>query len=104
MWANPMRAWAVGLGLLLAALTVDAWAAEEVRGVRLWRAPDNTRLVFDLSGQVEHSVFTLTSPHRIVIDVNGAQLRTPLDRLAFGDTPITGLRAAPRPQARAGCG
>ncbi|SEJ00291.1 N-acetylmuramoyl-L-alanine amidase [Azotobacter beijerinckii] len=91
-----MRAWAAGVGLLLAALAVDAWAVVEVRGVRLWRAPDNTRLVFDLSGQVQHSVFTLTAPDRIVIDVNGAQLRTPLDRLAFGDTPISGLRAAQR--------
>ncbi|TCL34250.1 N-acetylmuramoyl-L-alanine amidase [Azotobacter chroococcum] len=96
MRGNPMRAWAAGVGLLLAALAVDAWAAVEVRGVRLWRAPDNTRLVFDLSGQVQHSVFTLTAPHRIVIDVNGAQLRTPLDRLALGNTPISGLRAAQR--------
>ncbi|MDV7211581.1 N-acetylmuramoyl-L-alanine amidase [Azotobacter beijerinckii] len=96
MRGNPMRAWAAGVGLLLAVLAVDAWAAVEVRGVRLWRAPDNTRLVFDLSGQVQHSVFTLTAPDRIVIDVNGAQLRTPLDRLAFGDTPISGLRAAQR--------
>lgn len=91
-----MRAWAAGVGLLLAALAVDAWTAVEVRSVRLWRAPDNTRLVFDLSGQVQHSVFTLTAPDRIVIDVSGAQLRTPLDRLAFGDTPISGLRAAQR--------
>lgn len=96
MWAIPMRAWATSVGLLLAALAVDAWAAVEVRGVRLWRAPDNTRLVFDLSGQVQHSVFTLTAPHRIVIDVNGAQLRTVLDKLALGNTPITGLRAAQR--------
>ncbi len=96
MWAIPMRAWATSVGLLLAALAVDAWAAVDVRGVRLWRAPDNTRLVFDLSGQVQHSVFTLTAPHRIVIDVNGAQLRTQLDKLALGNTPITGLRAAQR--------
>ncbi|MEF9672296.1 AMIN domain-containing protein [Pseudomonas sp. PCH446] len=36
--------------------------------------PDNTRLVFDLSGPVQHSVFTLTSPDRLVIDINGATL------------------------------
>ncbi|GLK59151.1 N-acetylmuramoyl-L-alanine amidase [Azotobacter vinelandii] len=96
MWAIPMRAWASVVGLLLAALAVDALAAAEVRGVRLWRAPDNTRLVFDLSGQVQHSVFTLTAPHRIVIDVSGAQLRTQLDKLALGNTPISGLRAAQR--------
>ncbi|PCB94231.1 hypothetical protein CJT55_31800, partial [Pseudomonas aeruginosa] len=41
---------------------------------RIWRAPDNTRLVFDLSGPVQHSLFTLAAPNRIVIDVSGAQL------------------------------
>lgn len=91
-----MRAWIAALGLLLAALAVDTWAAVDVRGVRLWRAPDNTRLVFDLSGQVQYNVFTLTTPDRIIIDVNGAQLRTPLDGLVFGNTPISGLRAAQR--------
>ena len=57
-----MRAWVAVVGLLLAALAVDAIAATQVRSVRLWRAPDNTRLVFDLSGTVQHSVFTLTPP------------------------------------------
>ena len=38
------------VGVLLAALAAEALAASDVRGVRLWRAPDNTRLVFDLSG------------------------------------------------------
>jgi len=96
MRGNRMRAWVAGVGLLLAALAVDAWAAVEVRGVRLWRAPDNTRLVFDLSGPVQHNLFTLSAPERIVIDVSGAQLRTPLDQLALANTPIRGLRSAQR--------
>ncbi|MGA9224501.1 MAG: AMIN domain-containing protein, partial [Pseudomonas graminis] len=51
-----MRALVTVIGLLLATLAVDALAASQVRSVRLWRAPDNTRLVFDLSGPVQHSV------------------------------------------------
>lgn len=71
-------------------------ATADIRGVRLWRAPDNTRLVFDLSGPVRHSVFTLSAPNRIVIDVTGATLKTGLDRLPIKETPITGMRAAQR--------
>ncbi|EPN57764.1 N-acetylmuramoyl-L-alanine amidase, partial [Pseudomonas syringae pv. actinidiae ICMP 18807] len=74
-----MRALVTVVGLLLMALAVEAVAATQVRSVRLWRAPDNTRLVFDLSGPVQHSVFTLTSPDRLVIDINGATLGGPLN-------------------------
>ena len=90
------RALFAGIGVLLAALAADVLAAAEVRGVRLWRAPDNTRLVFDLSGPVQHSVFTLTAPNRIVIDINGAQLATKLEQLSLSNTPITSVRSAQR--------
>lgn len=86
----------IAVGLMLAVMAADVWAASDVRSVRLWRAPDNTRLVFDLSGPVQHSVFTLSAPDRIVIDISGAKLVTPLDQLALSNTPITALRSAQR--------
>ena len=86
-----MRALVSGLALMFAALQV--LAAAEVQSVRLWRAPDNTRLVFDLSGPVEHKVFTLTAPDRIVIDVEGGNASKPFDQLPLENTPISGLRA-----------
>lgn len=87
-----MRALVSGLALMLAALQV--LAASDVQSVRLWRAPDNTRLVFDLSGPVQHNVFTLTAPNRIVIDVDGGNLPKPFEQLPLKNTPISGLRAA----------
>ena len=95
-WGMRSRALFAGIGVLLAAFAADVLAAAEVRGVRLWRAPDNTRLVFDLSGPVQHSVFTLTAPNRIVIDINGAQLATKLEQLSLSNTPITSVRSAQR--------
>lgn len=86
-----IRALVSGLALMFAALQV--LAASEVQSVRLWRAPDNTRLVFDLSGPVEHKVFTLTAPDRIVIDVEGGNASKPFDQLPLENTPISGLRA-----------
>ncbi|WP_218583044.1 N-acetylmuramoyl-L-alanine amidase [Pseudomonas sp. 8AS] len=94
--AMRIRALFSGVGIVLAALAADVLAATEVRSVRLWRAPDNTRLVFDLSGPVQHSVFTLAAPNRIVIDINGAQMVGRLDQLSLGNTPITAVRSAQR--------
>ncbi|WP_339532272.1 N-acetylmuramoyl-L-alanine amidase [Pseudomonas mucidolens] len=89
------RALVAVVGVLLTAMTVNALAASQVRSVRLWRAPDNTRLVFDLSGPVQHSVFTLTAPDRLVIDINGATLATPL-KVSTANTPIIAMRSAQR--------
>ncbi|WP_218192055.1 N-acetylmuramoyl-L-alanine amidase [Pseudomonas sp. Irchel 3E20] len=89
------RALVTVVGVLLAAMTVNALAASQVRSVRLWRAPDNTRLVFDLSGPVQHSVFTLSAPDRLVIDINGATLGAPLN-VSTANTPITAMRSAQR--------
>ncbi|WP_371050211.1 N-acetylmuramoyl-L-alanine amidase [Pseudomonas fluorescens] len=81
--------------MLFLAVTVNAVADTKVNSVRLWRAPDNTRLVFDLSGPVQHSVFTLTAPDRLVIDINGASLGAPLN-VSTANTPITAMRSAQR--------
>jgi N-acetylmuramoyl-L-alanine amidase len=92
-----MPARALSAALLLMALAADIFAASaDVRSVRLWRAPDNTRLVFDLSGPVQHNVFTLSSPNRIVIDIPSAQLATKLELLSLSNTPITSIRSAQR--------
>ncbi|MDD2060118.1 N-acetylmuramoyl-L-alanine amidase [Pseudomonas sp. GD03860] len=90
-----IRALVAVVGLLLTAVTVDALAVTQVKSMRLWRAPDNTRLVFDLSGPVQHSVFTLTAPDRLVIDINGATLAAPLS-VSTSNTPITSVRSAQR--------
>ena len=70
--------------------------AAQINNVRLWRAPDNTRLVFDLSGPADHTLFTLASPERIVIDISGTTFNASTSNLALENTPLTGLRSAPR--------
>lgn len=91
-----MRVAAAFVGVaLFVAMAADAMAAE-VQGVRLWRAPDNTRLVFDLAGPVQHSVFVLTAPDRLVIDIPAGQMKAALDQLSIENTPIKGLRSAQR--------
>ena len=45
-------------------------SAAELRDLRLWDSPDSTRLVFDIDGEVQHKVFTLDHPDRVVIDIS----------------------------------
>lgn len=77
-------------------LPLQALAMSQINSVRLWRAPDNTRLVFDLTGPVEHSVFTLSAPDRIVIDIKKTKLATQLAGLTGGKSPITQVRTGSR--------
>lgn len=69
-------------------------SATQVEGVRVWRAPDHTRLVFDLSGPAEHKLFTLKSPHRVVVDLSDTELKAELDKLDLDKTPIARVRHA----------
>ena len=57
------------LGLLLFQLTAPVLAGVDVLSIRIWHSPLRTRLVFDLTGPVEYSVFALADPQRIVIDL-----------------------------------
>ena len=57
-----------------------AWAAE-VHDVRLWRAPDHTRIVFDLSGPASHKLMVLSNPSRVVLDIEDTHLKVDLSGL-----------------------
>lgn len=84
------------LGLLLQALSLQAFAMAEVKNVRLWLAPDHTRLVFDLSGEVKHEIFPLNNPSRLVIDIPRSELSSSLSGLDFDGTPIKRIRSGRR--------
>lgn len=67
-------------------------ASVSVHNLRQWRAPDHTRLVFDLSGPLEHRLFTLQSPARIVIDMGGARLSDSLPELDYSGPLLASVR------------
>lgn len=73
-----------------------AVSASDVEEVRLWRAPDHTRLVFELSDTVEYSVFSLDNPDRIVIDIGDSTLSGDLSEIDLSGSPITGIRSGVR--------
>lgn len=82
------------LSILLFAPTIVF--AAQIEGVRLWTAPDHTRLVFDVDQAVEHRVFSLTGPDRLVIDFSKARVKDRLAVDSLKDQHIDGLRYAMR--------
>ena len=76
---------------LALSLSVTAFASD-IKNVRMWLAPDNTRLVFDLTGPVAHKLFSLENPDRLVLDIAGADMKTQAEKLDLKGSPIDKLR------------
>ena len=56
----------------------NVFAANAIVGVRIASSVNNTRVVFDLQKPPEFTYFSLSNPHRLVIDFVGAALNTEL--------------------------
>ena len=82
------------LAMLLSA--AGAAGAATVQNVRAWSGPEGTRVVFELSGPVEHRVFALANPDRVVIDLPGTSAAVGLG-LTDAKGAVTGLRSGARP-------
>ncbi len=70
--------------------------AAQVQGVRLWTAPDHTRLVFDIDQPLQHKVFSLAHPDRLVIDLPKAAPGPKLKTAGISDRHVKGIRYARR--------
>lgn len=83
--------------LILAGLWGQIAAATvEVEGVRLWAAPDNTRVVLDLDRPAEHKLFVLKSPDRVVIDLNDSELDAASIRFPDAQGFVASIRSGRR--------
>ncbi|GAA6150936.1 N-acetylmuramoyl-L-alanine amidase [Pseudoteredinibacter isoporae] len=91
----PKRLWMV-LSFLCFSVAEFAYAKAQIEGVRLWRAPDHTRVVFDLSAPLEHKLFSLENPHRLVLDMESAGNQFALADLDLDKTPIRRIRSGAR--------
>jgi N-acetylmuramoyl-L-alanine amidase len=67
-----------------------------VQGVRLWTAPDHTRLVFDVDAPVDHALFMLDNPARLVIDLKASELAQGVDTASIENRQLAGLRHGKR--------
>ena len=83
------------LASLLIALsfqTITASAAVSIKDIRMWTAPDHTRLVLDLSGNVHYDIFRLHQPERIVIDIKKSKMNAKVSKLSLPDPVLLSIR------------
>ena len=83
--------------LILSTLACTCLAGQAaVKNVRMWPAPDRTRIVFDVNGPLEHTLFVLNNPARVVVDLRDTSLASDIDRPADADQLLRRIRHAQR--------
>jgi N-acetylmuramoyl-L-alanine amidase len=78
----------------LSIFTSQAYAANKIEGIRVWPAPESTRVVFDLSAKPEYKYFTLIKPQRLVIDFANSKSSVSLNGLLKDDKRIKVIRTS----------
>lgn len=69
-----------------------ALAYTNINDIRMWTAPDHTRLVFDLSKSTKYEIFRLHNPERIVIDIANSKMQAKPSSLALPDPVLLSIR------------
>lgn len=88
------------LVIAMASLTINSAVASNAKkinsidGVRVWPAPENTRIVFDLKNKPDYKYFSLSNPNRLVIDFSKTKNNVKLKNLASHDPRIKLFRTS----------
>jgi N-acetylmuramoyl-L-alanine amidase len=85
------KIWLLCLLVFVCKLT---YAANSIDGVRVWPAPENTRIVFDLTNKPHYSYFSLKNPQRLVIDFKDSKNLASLAQSAKNDRRVKRIRTS----------
>ena len=83
--------------LLAILLSVGAFFpayGNSIDGVRVWPAPENTRIVFDLSNKPDYKYFSLKNPQRLVIDFKNSKNLVSFKNVLKTDKRIKRIRTS----------
>lgn len=89
LWAWTVALWLLGIGPAVA-------ASVSVQEVRVWAAPEGTRVVLDLSGDAKYTLLTLEDPDRVVVDLRDARFDRTKVQLPAATGLVKQVRVAPR--------
>ena len=82
------------IAYFLLLLPLSALAAPvEIRGARLWIAPDQTQLVIDADAAIEHKIFPVSAPDRLIIDIPEGRVTGKLPLAEPEDRLVKGVRS-----------
>ena len=83
--------------ILFVLWNIPVWAQQsQLESLRIWNAPERTRLVFDVTSPQSHRIFTLDNPLRLVIDLSNTVLNTKVPQLSENHSVFHRIRSAPR--------
>ncbi len=88
-----MRLLKFWLGISLILISQQSFALVEIRKIRVWPAPESTRIVFDINQNLKYKVYTLESPDRVILDLVDTKLTTNLKAVSLLNTGIKKIRS-----------
>ena len=68
--------WRLLVAVVMLNICAGPATAAVIKDIRMWHAPDHSRLVFDMDKRSKFKVFSLENPGRVVIDLEDAKLRS----------------------------
>jgi N-acetylmuramoyl-L-alanine amidase len=80
--------------MLWLSLATTVYASNSIDSVRIWPAPENTRIVFDLSEKADFKYFSLNSPQRLVIDFKNSVNKASLMSIINDDRRVKKIRTS----------
>ena len=95
LFLKRLSRYGLSLALLAGAKPALGRSVTALTGIRISQsADDHTRVVFDLSGNIEHRLFTLAEPHRVVIDLHDTRESEAIDISRTTTNLMRGIRSA----------
>lgn len=85
-----------GLIFICAVMPAFADSTGYVNGVRMWSAPQSSRIVFDTNRSIKHRLFVLHNPERVVVDFFDTRITKSLNALDITNSNIKRVRSAAR--------
>ncbi len=97
IFLKRLARYGAGIALITGGKSSFAGSKAALTGIRISQASsDHTRVVFDLSNNIEHNIFTLADPHRIVIDLVDTRKSKALAVNRRTTNVLGGIRSAKR--------
>jgi N-acetylmuramoyl-L-alanine amidase len=101
LFLKRVSRYGLSLALLAGAKPALARSKTALTGIRISQSTDDhTRVVFDLTGDFEHNLFTLADPHRIVIDLHDTRESEAAEISNKATTLMRGIRSASKDGGR----
>jgi N-acetylmuramoyl-L-alanine amidase len=73
---NPKSGTGLVVAISLLWMLLGNARAADIQDIRMWHAPDRSRIVFDMDEGSRFKAFTLKNPDRVVIDLPGTRLKS----------------------------